>query len=210
MRPALRHLAFKEKIATRGFVSPRGIKKGAGKLCTLALRTSLKSANFWSTIPILYWFLKSIQQVCVFFNPVKSCEVAALFCCLGLYSVGPLLRTSQVWPHSILGCLDLFRSPSQSQGGSQRPWSLSSFSRADVASKQIPESILRYVLKVFLYMQILIGTDVTLLWCPFLSVTEVCWWNSATRILKDVNQTIREAWTATCSCQKFWPWAVLL
>ena len=88
---------------------------------------------------------------------LKSCEVAALFCCLGLYSVGPLLRTSQVWPHSILGCLDLFRSPSQSQGGSQRPWSLSSFSRADMASKQIPQSILRYVLKVFLYMQILIG-----------------------------------------------------
>ena len=46
MRPALRHLAFKEKIAPRGFVSPRGIKKGAGKLCTLALRTSVKSANF--------------------------------------------------------------------------------------------------------------------------------------------------------------------
>lgn len=45
IRPALRHLAFKEKIAPRGFVSPRGIKKGAGKLCTLALRTSVKSAN---------------------------------------------------------------------------------------------------------------------------------------------------------------------
>lgn len=109
-----------------------------------------------------------------------------------------------------LACRMEFRSPSQSQGGSQRPWSLSSFSRADMASKQIPQSILRYVLKVFFYMQILIGTDVTLLWCPFLSVTEVCWWNSEIRILKDVNQTIREASTATCSWQKFWPWAVLL
>lgn len=62
----------------------------------------------------------------------------------------------------------------------------------------------------FLFVQILIGMDVTLLWCPFLSVTAVCWWNSEIRILKDVNQTIREASTATCSWQKFWPWAVLL
>ena len=152
---------------------------------------------------LLYWFLKSIQQVC-FFNPVKSCEVAALFCCLGLYSVGPLLRTSQVWPHSILGCLDLFRSPSRSQGVQ------SGHGVCHLSQELIPQSILRYVLKVFLYIQILIGTDVTLLWCPFLSVTEVCWWNSATRILKDVNQTIREASTSTCSWQKFWPWAVLL
>lgn len=83
---------------------------------------------------------------------LKSCEVAALFCCLGLYSVGPLLRTSQVWPHSILGCLDLFRSPSQSQGGSQRPWSLSSFSRADPK-----RSLALSSQSCCLYMQILIG-----------------------------------------------------
>ena len=155
-----------------------------------------------------YVWISQINSISgsMFFYPVKSCEVAALFCCLDLYSVGPLLRTSQVWPHSILGCLDLFRFPSQNQGGSQRPWSLSSFSRADMTGKQIPKGNLCYLLTgCFLSMQIWIGMDVILL-CSFLSATvkkKCVWWNSETRILKDVNQTIREASTATCSWQFF-------
>ena len=143
MRPALRHLAFKEKIAPRGPCFTTRYQER----CRQTLHACTKN------IPEKCEFLVHDSYYSVFFS-LKSCEVAALFCCLDLYSVGLLLRTSQVWPHSILGCLDLFRSPSQSQGGSQRPWSLSSFSRAD------PKSFC-------LYMKILIGMDVMFLWCSF-------------------------------------------